>query len=106
MGGYRAINQSRSMQNIIDYLKSQESARFHCLGGRRVMFVDWFFDVYPCMQLPQPLGNILTIEEDALNLPTCNRCNMSRYPDMSTFFHGPRSVPALAEALASSRKLL
>lgn len=105
-GKYRVVNTNISMQNIIDYLKDPNSAKFDCFGGRRVMFVDWFFDVYPCMQLPEPLGNILTIEEKALNIPSCNKCNMSWYRDMSMFFHGAKSLPVLFEAAGSSSKIL
>jgi MoaA/NifB/PqqE/SkfB family radical SAM enzyme len=104
--GCRIINAASSMRNIVNYLKDPASARYHCFGGRHVMFVDWFFDVYPCMQLPDSLGNILTMEEKALNIAPCNKCNMSWYRDLSTFFHGPRSLPMILEAAASSGKLL
>lgn len=105
-GKYRIVNTTASMRNIIDYLTDPDSAKFHCFGGRRVMFVDWFFDVYPCMQLSQPLGNILTIEEKDLNIPACNKCNMSWYRDMSMFFYGVHSIPVLFEAAKNSSKIL
>jgi MoaA/NifB/PqqE/SkfB family radical SAM enzyme len=103
---YKIINTTVSMRNIIDYLKDPLSVKYHCFGGRRVMFVDWFFNVYPCMQVSQPLGNILTIEEKTLNIPSCNKCNMSWYRDMSLFFYGTRSIPVFIEAMKSSSKIL
>lgn len=105
-GKYRIVNTVSSMQNIIAYLKDPSSVKFQCYGGRRVLFVDWFFDVYPCMQLPQPLGNILTVDEQALNIPSCNKCNMSWYRDMSAFFSGVSSIPVLMEAFSASHKIL
>ena len=105
-GKYRLINSASSMRNIINYLKDPASVKFQCFGGTRVMFVDWFFDVYPCMQLPNALGNILTIDEKALRLPPCNSCNMSWYRDISMFFQGARGIPLLFEAIADSGKIL
>jgi MoaA/NifB/PqqE/SkfB family radical SAM enzyme len=98
---YGIVNSALSMQNIINYLQDPASAKFHCFGGERVMFVDWFYDVRPCMQLPQVLGNILTMDEKDLRLPACNDCNMSWYRDLSMFFHGLRSVPVFIESLAA-----
>ncbi|MDR2398007.1 MAG: radical SAM protein, partial [Spirochaetaceae bacterium] len=87
-GKHKILNSVISMQNIINYLKDPALARYPCYGGEHVLFVDWFFDVRPCMQLPQVLGNILTMEERAFKRPPCNDCNMSWYRDFSMFFHG------------------
>jgi MoaA/NifB/PqqE/SkfB family radical SAM enzyme len=100
-GNFGIINSAISMQNIINYLEEPTKAKFHCFGGRHVLFVDWFFDVRPCMQLPQILGNILTMEESALSMPACNNCNMSWYRDFSMFFHGARTIPVWLEALGT-----
>ena len=53
---YAIVNSRVSMENIIRYLKDPSTVRYECLGGSRVMFVDWFCDVRPCMQLPQRTG--------------------------------------------------
>jgi MoaA/NifB/PqqE/SkfB family radical SAM enzyme len=100
-GKYGIINMPISMQNIIHYLKDPAAVKYACHGGRHVFFVDWFFDVRPCMQLPQVLGNILTMEEKDLARPVCNECNMSWYRDFSMFFHGFRSVPVWFESLGT-----
>ncbi|MDR1929716.1 MAG: radical SAM protein [Treponema sp.] len=105
-GKYGIINSEISMRNIINYLKDPASAKYHCHGGARVLFVDWFFDVRPCMQLPDVLGNILTMKEKDLHRPPCNECNMSWYRDFSTFFQGPRSIPILLEAIIHSPGVL
>ncbi|MDR3171093.1 MAG: radical SAM protein [Treponema sp.] len=102
-GKYGIINSGISMRNIIRYLQDPATIQFPCFGGERVLFVDWFFDVRPCMQLPQVLGNILTMEEKALHQPSCNNCNMSWYRDFSTFFQGIRSIPVLLEALTGPK---
>ncbi|MDR1961397.1 MAG: radical SAM protein [Gracilibacteraceae bacterium] len=103
---YRIINSPLSMRNIINYLKDPATVRHPCYGGTRVLFVDWFFDVHPCMQLPQVLGNILTMQENDLRRPACNDCNMSWYRDFSMLHGGPRSIPALWEAVTGNRGLI
>jgi MoaA/NifB/PqqE/SkfB family radical SAM enzyme len=102
---YNIVNSIISMENIISYLKDPETVRYECLGGSRVMFVDWFGDVRPCMQLPQRLGNIFTMSKDDFAKESCNQCNMSWYRDFSTFFHGVRSVPIYWECVTSARGL-
>ena len=103
---YNIINTAISMQNIVDYLTDPDTVKFPCFGGARVLFVDWFLDAHPCMQLEQVLGNILSMDENDLGLPACNRCNMSWYRDFSTLFYGAKSIPALIEAVTSSGRLL
>jgi MoaA/NifB/PqqE/SkfB family radical SAM enzyme len=105
-GKYGIINSSISMKNIINYLEDPAAAKYHCYGGTRVRFVDWFFDVRPCMQLPNVMGNILTMDEKALGRPPCNDCNMSWYRDFSMFFHGLRSVPVWADSLLYSKDVI
>ncbi|MGA7413284.1 MAG: radical SAM protein, partial [Bryobacteraceae bacterium] len=85
---YAIVNSVVSMDNIVRYLRDPATVRYECLGGNRVMFVDWFCDVRPCMQLPTVLGNILTMTKDDFAKKPCNSCNMSWYRDFSTFFHG------------------
>jgi len=103
---YRIMNSITSMENIISYLRDPSTVRYECYGGYRVMFVDWFFDVRPCMQLPNVLGNMLTMTKADLEKVPCNACNMSWYRDFSAFFCGARSLPAYREALRSSRDVL
>jgi len=105
-GKYNIINSPVSMRNIINYLKDPKTAKYPCFGGERVMFVDWFCDVHPCMQLDSVLGNILTIDEGRLKQPSCNKCNMSWYRDFSVFFHGARGVAVLFESIINAGKLL
>jgi MoaA/NifB/PqqE/SkfB family radical SAM enzyme len=105
-GKYGIINSEISMRNIINYLKDPSSVKYYCHGGTHVLFVDWFFDVRPCMQLPDILGNILTMKEKDLHRAPCNNCNMSWYRDFSTFFQGFRSIPILFEAALNTRGLL
>ena len=98
-GKYGIINTAASMKNIINFLKDPAKAKYHCLGGTRVLFVDWFFDVRPCMQLPNVLGNILTMEEKDFYMPPCNDCNMSWYRDFSAMLQGVKSLSVWLEAL-------
>ncbi|MDR1194521.1 MAG: radical SAM protein [Peptococcaceae bacterium] len=103
---YPIINSPLSLRNIINYLKNPATAQYPCFGGTRVLFVDWFFDVHPCMQLPQVLGSILTMRESELARPACNACNMSWYRDFSMLHGGLRAIPALCEALGGNRGLI
>lgn len=102
---FEIVNSIVSMENIISYLKDPSTVRYECLGGNRVMFVDWFCDVRPCMQLPQVLGNILTMTKDDFATTPCNQCNMSWYRDFSTFFYGVKSFPIYWEAVKYSKRL-
>jgi MoaA/NifB/PqqE/SkfB family radical SAM enzyme len=104
-GKYGIINSPSSMRNIVNYLKDPATAKFPCLGGSHVLFVDWFFDVRPCMQLPTVLGNMLTIEEKDLNRPPCNDCNMSWYRDFSALLHGVRSLPVWIDAVSGLKAI-
>jgi MoaA/NifB/PqqE/SkfB family radical SAM enzyme len=103
---YGILNSVISMKNIINYLEDPSSVKYRCYGGTKVLFVDWFFDVRPCMQLPNVMGNILTMDEKDLNMPSCNDCNMSWYRDFSTYFHGFRSLPVFVDAVLYSRDIL
>jgi MoaA/NifB/PqqE/SkfB family radical SAM enzyme len=105
-GKYGIINMPVSMLNIIHYLEDPSTAKFACLGGRHVLFVDWFFDVRPCMQLPHVLGNILTMEEKDLARPPCNECNMSWYRDFSMYFYGIKCLPVWIESFTGAKGLL
>jgi len=105
-GRHPIVNLAASMQNIVDYLEDPAKAKFCCFGGKHVAFVDWFFDVRPCMQLPNVLGNILEMSEADFACKKCNDCNMSWYRDFSMYFHGLRSIPVIAESLAGSSKIL
>ncbi|MCL2319964.1 MAG: radical SAM protein [Treponema sp.] len=98
-GKYGIINSAASMKNIIQFLKDPAQVTYPCLGGTRVLFVDWFFDVRPCMQLPTVMGNILTMKEDDFKMPTCNECNMSWYRDFSALLQGFKSIPVWLESL-------
>jgi len=103
---YNIINSVVSMKNIINYLNDPKTAKYPCFGGERVLFVDWFCDVRPCMQLENIIGNMADIEEGDLNLPPCNKCNMSWYRDFSTFFCGFRSLSAFCETFKNATRLL
>jgi MoaA/NifB/PqqE/SkfB family radical SAM enzyme len=104
-GKYNIINTPSSMKNIIHYLKDPAKVKYHCLGGTNVFFVDWFFDVRPCMQLPNVLGNMLTMEEKGFRMAPCNECNMSWYRDFSAMFHGIKSMPLWFESMAGYKAL-
>jgi len=93
------------MRNIIRFLKDPKKVHYHCLGGKNVFFVDWFFDVRPCMQLPNVLGNIVTMEKKDFKMSPCNECNMSWYRDFSAMFHGLKSVPIWFESLEGFKSL-
>ena len=100
---YRIMNSVSSMNNIISFLKDPATVRYQCLGGYRVLFVDWHFDVRPCMQLPGVIGNMLTLKAQDLKKLPCNACNMSWYRDFSAFSQGMKSWPMYWESISTSR---
>jgi MoaA/NifB/PqqE/SkfB family radical SAM enzyme len=104
-GKYGIINTAVSMENIIRYLNDPAKVKYRCLGGTHVLFVDWFFDVRPCMQLPLVQGNILTMAENDFRMPPCNECNMSWYRDFSAMFYGIKSIPVWLQSLEGFKAL-
>jgi MoaA/NifB/PqqE/SkfB family radical SAM enzyme len=93
---YNIINPPHSVKNIIKYLQN-EPPDYMCLGGYRVVFVDWNYNVYPCMYLGKSLGKIFDLTRKDFKKVPCNECNMSWYRDFSTYLHGLRSLkPVLA----------
>jgi MoaA/NifB/PqqE/SkfB family radical SAM enzyme len=101
--GIPFLNLAGSMQNIADYLRDPILSSYACHGGRRVLFLDWFFRLHPCMQLPYALGSgdVFAVRDRDLETPPCNRCGMSWYRDLSAFFCGVKSLPLIRDALRS-----
>jgi MoaA/NifB/PqqE/SkfB family radical SAM enzyme len=96
--GYKIVNPIESMENIIKYLK-KEQVDYYCFGGNKVLFVDWFFDVYPCMHLSKSLGSVFDFDKNKLLNKKCNCCNMSWYRDFSIYFYGINSIKSLIRNL-------
>ncbi len=96
--GYPVFNTPESINNIIKYLRN-EKVDYYCRGGDRVLFVDWFFNVYPCMHLAGSLGPVFDLSREKLLKTRCNACNMSWYRDFSIYFDGIKSVKALTRTL-------
>lgn len=97
--GYKIINIPSSIKNIICYIKNPEKVKFQCYGGYRVFFLDWFFNLYPCMHLSKPLGSIWDIEKKDLKKVKCNSCSMSWYRDFSVYFCGIKSIEPIYETI-------
>lgn len=100
-GKYKILNIDSSMENIINYLEDPKTAKYYCLGGSRVLFLDWFFNLYPCMHLSKPIGNIFKIKLENLKKIKCNSCNMSWYRDFSVYFQGFGSIHPISETIIS-----
>lgn len=97
--GYKVINITSSMEDIIRYLEDPKKVKYYCFGGYRVLFLDWFFDLYPCMHLGKKIGNLWDLEKSDLKKIKCNACNMSWYRDFSVYFHGFKSIRPIYESL-------
>jgi MoaA/NifB/PqqE/SkfB family radical SAM enzyme len=104
-GRYHILNSVSSMKNIINYLDHPSKAEYHCYGGSKVLFIDWFFNIYPCMHLPKPLGSLWTMTNDDLKMIKCNQCNMSWYRDFSMYFHGLKSIRPIFETISIFNKI-
>jgi MoaA/NifB/PqqE/SkfB family radical SAM enzyme len=95
---FTIVNPVHSMKNIIQYLRN-DPPKYACLAGYRTMFVDWNFQVYPCMYLPDSMGDVLELENAHFKKIKCNECNMSWYRDFSIYFQGVKSISPLLSAL-------
>ena len=94
---YPILNPTASLKNIISFLEGKKTY-FTWLGGYRALFIDWKFDVYPCMCYEQKLGDIFSMQKRDLKKGGCNCCNMSWYRDFSIYFQGFKSlIPILNE---------
>ncbi len=100
MDGYNIINPVESMNNIVQYFRTGK-AKYPCLGGNKVMFVDWFGTLYPCMHLDRPLGMVLEMRKgDLVKNASCNQCNMSWYRDFSIYLNGAKSILPIIKAFS------
>ncbi|MCL2092598.1 MAG: radical SAM protein [Treponema sp.] len=104
-GKYGIINTAVSMKNIIKFLEDPKKVSYPCLGGKKVFFVDWFYNVHPCMQISRVLGSIFDIKAEGFKNPSCNQCNMSWYRDFSAMFQGLKSIPVWMQSLEGYRAL-
>jgi MoaA/NifB/PqqE/SkfB family radical SAM enzyme len=98
-GKYDILNNITSMKNIMNFLDHPDKAEYHCYGGSKVLFIDWFLNIYPCMHLPNPLGSLWELQNEDLKMIKCNQCNMSWYRDFSVYFHGLKSLKPLYESM-------
>lgn len=89
--GYPIINPIDSMRDIMRFLKNKKT-KYLCTGGRYVFFVDWLFDVYPCMHHAKPMGNLFELKKEDFKDLKCNACNMSWYRDFSIYFRNVHSI--------------
>jgi MoaA/NifB/PqqE/SkfB family radical SAM enzyme len=102
--GYPIRNQITAMTDIMRYLKDKNT-KYYCLGGNRVFFVDWNFDTFPCMHLPNSLGKIDELNLKDFKKKKCNQCNMSWYRDFSMYFQGLNSLDIIAEGIKDAPRL-
>ena len=103
--GYNVVNPELSIKSIISYLRGTGS-KYQCFGGYRVLFVDWFFHVHPCMHLADNYGDILDMEEEDLRKKGCDACNMSWYRDLSIYFNGIKSIRPIMGLIGDLGKFL
>ena len=97
--GLPIINPVEPMSNIIDYLNGAP-VKYKCLGGNKVLFVDWFLDVYPCMHSDKKICSVVDLSRKLLVTKECNKCSMSWYRDFSVYLNGVKSVPPMVRLIA------
>lgn len=103
--GYNIVNPELSIKNIISYLVGNGS-KYKCYGGSRVLFVDWYFHVHPCMHLADNYGDILDMKEKDLKKKSCDACNMSWYRDISIYFSGIKSIRPILSIVRDMSKFI
>jgi len=95
------LNPLDCLENAVSYLRTGRG-NYDCWGGNKVMFVDWFLDLYPCMHMAKTMGPVLNITKSDLFQEKCNACGMSWYRDLSIYLQGFKSIAPITRVIKDS----
>lgn len=81
-----------------------EPRRYPCWGGRKLFYIDWHLDLYPCFTIPQRLGNVR--ELDRLDVPPmapCDDCINQAFRDFGPLYTGAQAAGLAVSRLSTGR---
>ncbi|HEX9968174.1 MAG TPA: radical SAM protein [Solirubrobacterales bacterium] len=89
-------NTDESLDDLARFYRG-EPRRFPCWGGKKLFYMDWKLDLYPCFTLGRKYGNLLEmerieVEEEGL----CDLCTQQAFRDFGPLFAG---ISAVSDAL-------
>ncbi len=59
---------------------------YSCMGGRRIFYLDWNLDLYPCFN-KKKIGNLNEVNKLPSCEASCKKCSQHAFKDPSIFYH-------------------
>lgn len=89
-------NTDESLDDLVRFYRGVPR-RYPCWGGKKLFYMDWRLDLYPCFTLDRRYGNVLDmerieVEEEGL----CDLCTQQAFRDFGPLFAG---ISAVSDAL-------
>jgi hypothetical protein len=79
---------------MIRYLDGK--SKYECLGGSKIIYIDWNLNVFPCMCKGKPVS----IDKYSFrNGKTCNQCMIQCFREPSIFLMSKRGAKAMLREL-------
>jgi len=78
--GYNIINSLDYLRDTIRYLDGENI--YGCIGGKKLFYIDWNLNVYPCMYKGNPI-NIDDFDFGNINNEKCNKCMIQCFREPS-----------------------
>ncbi|MFC1642793.1 radical SAM protein [Myxococcota bacterium] len=93
--GLAIYNTDESLDDLVRFYR-QEPRRYPCWGGRRLYYMDWHFDLYPCFALSRRYGNVLHMDQllAGQEASLCDLCTQQAFRDFGPLYRG---IGAIAE---------
>jgi MoaA/NifB/PqqE/SkfB family radical SAM enzyme len=90
---YPVDNSYETLNDALAFL-ANKPARFPCVAGYKVFYLDWDLRLYDCMTKGTLIAPLLELDTDALRLPRaeCEECILSCDREPSIYQHGARSI--------------
>ena len=101
--GFDIINNMAFLEEALCFLNG--NAKYHCLGGYKIFYLDWNLDIYPCMfkGLPVKINNI---KFDFDNVK-CNECLLQCFREPSLFLLSkPLTLKLVLQNFASYSRII
>jgi MoaA/NifB/PqqE/SkfB family radical SAM enzyme len=91
--GFPIDNSDETLEDVISFLK-EKPAKYPCVAGYKVFYLDWNLNLYNCMTQGRLLGRILDLNAKLMRFKRieCEDCILSCNREPSIYQHGTKSV--------------